>query len=164
MTNWSLEDPTEGLVEKLYENLNGKGDDLAKKMGFANELEALKKALSSGWVVAIGLIENDPVCAICVIPSGLTDGEYSVIGGTGTVWLICTTAIKPHPRILLEVGRAVMCAISKRYDKVEAWMDENDATAMRYAKGVGLVGTDTTQNFDGIMLRRYNYDGTSNVD
>lgn len=155
MTKWHLEDPNEELIAKLYERLKGKGDELSKKMGFDNELEALKMALKNGWVVAIGIIEESPVCAICVIPSGITDGEYSVIGGTGTVWLICSDEIRPHPRIMLEAGRAVMEATAKLYDKLEAWMDESDTIAVRYAKGVNLVPTDTTQNFDGIMLRKY---------
>lgn len=65
--------------------------------------------------------------------------RVSILGGTGSPWLLGSRSLVNHKRALMEISRAHVQGWRERYDFLENWVDAGNALSIRWLRWLGFT-------------------------
>lgn len=118
-------------------------------MGRVHPLEALTLSLRYSTSAWTGLIDSVPAAMFGVSPG-------SAVTGTGVPWLIGTTLMEKHARLLLTLCRPHLAVMFTGYERLVNYVDARNVAAVRWLAWLGFAIEDPVPGGpDGALFHRF---------
>jgi hypothetical protein len=116
------------------------------------EFEVLPKALIRERLRfctdTVTVIKDGKVCVLAGIY------PQSILGGTGTIWVMTTAEVEKHPMVFLRFVREYIHIIAKDYATLYASCLKRGSVSDRWLRALGFVPCDGDEHYDLFIYRR----------